>query len=94
MLRADRARSEFASRLKTEAEPRAICETEEDEARRQEAEFGKRLRSLEARLSHAEQVTHECREEMRGLIDAFTREQEAQAERRRIRSHLPSQPLE
>lgn len=96
MLRAPMARYAAAPRrLREEAEVHAIRETEEEESRkRTAAEFEKRLRSLEARLSQAEHVTHECREEMRGLIEAFTREQEAWAERKRTRPNQPSQPRE
>lgn len=75
MLQAPMARYAARRRLSEEAEFRVARETEE-EAKKRESEFEDRLRSLEARLQQAEQIAHECQEEMRGLIKAFARERE------------------
>ena len=77
-----------APRQKEEAEVQAISEMEE-ETRKREAEFENRLRSLEARIRQAEQVTHECSEEMRKLLEAFARDQEARAQRKGISQNQP-----
>jgi hypothetical protein len=80
-----------ASRLREEAEVLAMGEGEEERKKR-EAQFEARLRSLEARIRQAEQITHECREEMQGLIEAFASDREARAERKQARSNQPSKP--
>lgn len=82
MLQAPMARYATRRRLSEEAEFRAARETEE-EAKKRELEFADRLRSLEARLQQAEQIAHECREEMHGLIKAFAREREVRSKERR-----------
>ena len=48
-----------------------------------------RLRALEARIRRAEEITHECHDEMRGLLDAFARSREAKAERWGKKSGTP-----
>lgn len=82
MLRAPMARYAARRLISEEAEVRAAREPGE-EAQRRELEFAERLRALEARLGQAEQVAHECREEMRGLIETFAREREARRKEKR-----------
>jgi len=81
-----------APQLKEEDEVRPVGEMEED--RKRKGEFEERLRSLESRICQAEQVMHECKSEMLGLLEAFTRNQEARAERKRAHPGQSSQPLE
>jgi hypothetical protein len=61
----------------TEDQVRAIREKVEEEKRKREAEIEGRLRSLETRIRQSEEITHECRNEVRGLLEAFAREREA-----------------
>ena len=68
-----------APRLRNEAEARANREQAE-ETKRREIEFEDRLRSLDARIRHAEEIARECRDEMRGLLEAFARAREASRE--------------
>jgi hypothetical protein len=53
-----------------------------EESKTEEAELENRLRALEARIRRAEEITHECRGEVRGLLESFARSREAKAERR------------
>lgn len=70
MLQAPMARYASTRQLGEEAEARRAHEPE-GAAKKRALEFEDRLRSLEARLRQAEQIAHECRQEMRGLIEAF-----------------------
>ena len=74
--------SSSAPRLREEAEARATREQAE-EIKGREIEFEDRLRSLEARIRRAEDIAHECRNEVQGLLKAFTQERETGRERRR-----------
>lgn len=53
-----------------------------EEELRSRAELEKRLLSVEARLRQAEEITHECRAEVRALLETLSRERERGAERR------------
>lgn len=53
-----------------------------EEEVRSRAELEKRLLSVEARLRHAEEITHECRAEVRALLETLSHERERGAERR------------
>ena len=55
---------------------------EREETKPEEEELESRLRALEGRIRRAEEITHECRDEVRGLLEAFARSREAKAERR------------
>ena len=70
MLQTPVARYASTRQLGEEAESRKARESEVA-AKKRDLEFEDRLRSLEARLRQAEQIAHECRQEMRGLIEAF-----------------------
>ncbi len=75
--------------LREEAEARATHEPAE-ETRRREVEFENRLRSLEERIRHAEEITHECGEEVRGLLEAYERVREM-SERKWAQSPNPTE---
>jgi hypothetical protein len=62
---------------------------EREEARPEEEELESRLRALEVRIRRAEEITHECRDEVRGLLEAFARNREVKAERRGKKSSTP-----
>lgn len=66
-----------APRLREELAGRA-----RDEAARRQEEMEKRLVSLEARLGKSEEITRECRDEVRRLLEAFARIRESGAETR------------
>lgn len=53
-----------------------------EEEVRSRAELEKRLLSVEARLRQAEGITHECRDEVRALLETLSRERERGAERK------------
>lgn len=53
-----------------------------EEELRSRAELEKRLLSVEARLRQAKEITHECRAEVRALLETLSRERERGAERR------------
>jgi hypothetical protein len=80
-LRSRRVRYAAAPVLQEEVMACALPE-ERDETKSEEAELENRLRALEARIRRAEEITHECRDEVRGLLEAFARSREAKAERR------------
>lgn len=70
----------YATPPRLSARPAAQATREmEEQIERRDAEFVERLRSLEARILQAEQVTHECREEVRGLLNAFARDRQARS---------------
>jgi hypothetical protein len=82
---AERARPAASLRVKACHYPLTTTPAVEEKAQettRLEIEFEKRLRSLEARIRQAEEITRECREEVRGLLEALARERETSAERR------------
>ena len=80
-LRSRRVRYEAAPLFEEEVMAYALP-PEREEARPEEEELENRLRALEARIRRAEEITHECRDEVRGLLAAFARSREAKAERR------------
>jgi hypothetical protein len=59
---------------------------EREEGSPEEAELESRLRALEARVCRVEEITHACRDEVRGLLVAFARSREAKAERLETKS--------
>lgn len=65
-----------APRLMEAVEARLI-----EEEVRSRAELEKRLLSVEARLRQAEGIAHECRDEVRALLETLSRERERGAER-------------
>jgi len=66
-----------APRLREEAEANVRAQ----ELRRRQDELMRRLRSLESRIRQAEEISHDCRNEVRGLLEAFAREREIVPER-------------
>jgi hypothetical protein len=54
-----------------------------------EAELEDRLKALEARIRRAEEVAHECRAEVQGLLEAFARSRKVRAEQRGKKSGSP-----
>jgi hypothetical protein len=60
-----------------------------EDLKAEDAEMENRLRAPEARIRRAEEITHECRDEVRGLLEAFARSREAKAERRGKKSSTP-----
>ena len=80
-LHSRRLRYAAAPMLQEEVHACAIP-VEPEETKTQEAELEDRLRALEARIRRAEEITHECRDEVRGLLEAFARQREAGAKRR------------
>jgi hypothetical protein len=87
-LRSRRVRFAPAPMLQEEALACALP-PEREETKPEEEELESRLRALEARIRRAEEITHECRDEVRGLLEAFARSREAKAERRGKKSSTP-----
>jgi len=85
LFRTPASRYAARPRLEEEAEARAISEMEE-QSKKRDAEFEDRLRSLEARIRRAEQLTHACQEEIQGLLETFIHERKDRQERKRARS--------
>jgi cell division FtsZ-interacting protein ZapD len=60
----------------------SCAKTEREETRaKEDDEMENQLRALEERIRRAEEISHECRDEVREMLEAFARSLEA-AERR------------
>lgn len=59
-----------------------VAERAREEAAQRQREMERRLLSLEGRIREAEEITRKCRDEMRGLLEAFARDRDAGVERR------------
>ena len=77
-----------APRLMEEAEAYAMA----DKNKRQQSELEDRLRSIDKRLHQAEEISRECREEMRQLLEFLAHEKESSAKKRGQHSDLIKKP--